>query len=385
MAKPPGFSTISIHGKIPRTRAFKALVDPIVQNTTFLLDDVGDIEGILSGEGFIYTRVGNPTQAALEERIALLEGGEAALAFASGMAAIASTLMTLLEKGDHIISDEEIYGCSHDLFTGLSRMGIDTSFIDLSNLSELEDEIRDDTKLIFFETPANPTMKLIDIGSICKIAKEHGIPVMVDNTFATPCIQRPLEHGADIVIHSATKYLCGHGDAMGGVIVGDAGLVNRVRSTALKDFGGCISPFNAWLILRGLKTLSIRMRAHDKNAKEVAGFLEGERWVESVLYPGLPSHPQYEIARRQMSCGGGMLAFYMKEGVDVGRFLSRLKLCSLAVSLGTAETLVEQPYSMTHHDYPDKERLGINERLIRVSVGLEDVEDIIADLKEAVE
>ncbi|VUT28046.1 MAG: methionine gamma-lyase [Candidatus Syntrophoarchaeum sp. GoM_oil] len=385
MAPEKGFSTISIHGKGGEGLPYRSLVDPITQNTTFLLDNIDEFEGILKeGGGYLYSRVGNPTQCALEERIALLEGGEATLAFASGMAAISSTMITLLNKGDHIISDEVIYGCTHDLFEGLaSKIGIEVSFIDLSDPLNLEGAIRENTKLIFFETPANPTMKLIEIKAIADIAKAHGVKVIVDNTFATPYIQRPLELGADIVVHSATKYLCGHGDAIGGLLIGDAELVNSVRSSGLKDLGGCISPFNAWLIIRGLKTLSIRMKEHDRNANEVARFLEGEEWVESVLYPWLPSHPQYEIAKKQMSCGGGMIAFIMKREEDVKQLLGRLELCSLAVSLGSVETLIEHPYSMTHNNYPEKEQLGINKRLIRLSVGIEEVEDIIADLKNA--
>ncbi len=384
MAPEKGFSTISIHGRGGGGLPYKSLVDPIAQNTTFLLGNIDEIEGILKEGGYIYSRVGNPTQCALEERIALLERGEVALAFASGMAAISSTMIALLNKGDHIISDEVVYGCTHDLFNGLSsKMGIEVSFIDLSDPSNLEGVIRENTKLIFFETPANPTMKLIEIKAIAEIAKTHGIRVIVDNTFATPYIQRPLELGADIVVHSATKYLCGHGDAMGGLLIGDEELVNSVRSSILKDFGGCISPFNAWLIIRGLKTLSVRMREHERNANEVARFLEGEEWVESVLYPWLPSHPQYEIAKRQMSCGGGMISFIMKREEDVKQLLGRVELCALAVSLGSVETLIEHPYSMTHNNYPEKEQLGINKRLIRLSVGIEEVEDIIADLKNA--
>ena len=235
MAAKKGFSTISIHGRGGEDLPYKSLVDPIAQNTTFLLDNIDEFEDILKeGGGYLYSRVGNPTQYALEERMALLEGGEAALAFASGMAAISSTMITLLNKGDHIISDEVIYGCTHDLFEGLSfKMGIEVSFIDLSDPSKLEGAIRENTKLIFFETPANPTMKLIEIKAIADVAKAHGVKVIVDNTFATPYIQRPLELGADIVVHSATKYLCGHGDAIGGILIGDVELVNSVRSSGL--------------------------------------------------------------------------------------------------------------------------------------------------------
>ncbi|MCW7075723.1 MAG: PLP-dependent aspartate aminotransferase family protein [Candidatus Syntrophoarchaeum sp.] len=386
MARKIGFSTISIHGRERRKQPYGSLVEPIFQNTTFLLDDLKDLEGIIAGHGFIYTRVGNPTQMILEERMAHLEGGESALAFASGMAAIASTMMTLLKKGDHIISDEVIYSCTHDLFDGFaSRLDIDVSYLDLSDPSNLEGAIKENTKLIFFETPANPTMKLVDIKKISNIGREHNLRVIVDNTFATPFIQRPLELGADIVIHAATKYLCGHGDTIGGVLIGDQELVNSVRGGGLKDFGGCISPFNAWLLIRGLKTLGVRMKEHTKNANEVARALEEEESVESVLYPGLPSHPQYELAKEQMKYGGGMLAFLMRSEDDVRRLLGRVKLCSLAVSLGSVETLIEQPYSMTHRGYPEKEKLGIDARLVRLSVGLEDVEDIIADLKDAME
>jgi methionine-gamma-lyase len=281
--------------------------------------------------------MGNPTQEILEQKVASLEGGESSVAFSTGMAAISAVMLSSLHKGDHFISTDALYGGTYSLFVDLKRLGIDVSFVDTSRAEEVEDAVREETKLIFLETPANPTMKISDIKSISKIAKEKNedIKIVVDNTFMTPYFQRPLELGAEIVVHSATKYLCGHGDAMGGVVVGDREFVENIRKI-LVHYGGVISPFNAWLIIRGLKTLALRMERHEKNAIEVAKFLKEHAKVERVLYPGLDTFPYFGIAKRQMHGYGGMLSFELCSEEDVYSMLQKVNICKLAVSLGTA-------------------------------------------------
>jgi methionine-gamma-lyase len=337
--------------------------------------------------GYIYTRIGNPTQAALEEKMAVLEGGEAALAFGSGMAAITGTVLAMVKSGDHLVADETLYGCTHAFFSHLlPRFGVEVSFVDLSCAGNLERAIRGNTRVVFFETPANPTMKLVDMAAVAGMAGQAGVKVVVDNTFMSPYFQRPLAHGVDVVVHSATKYINGHGDVVAGVAVGGKKFLEEVRLTTLKDLGGVISPFDAWLILRGLKTLAVRMDRHNHNALQVAGFLEAHPRVERVYYPGLASHPQYHLAQKQMWGFGGLISFELKGGLEAGRsMMNRLELCKLAVSLGDADTLIQHPASMTHAVVPREERLkmGITDGLIRISVGLEDAVDIIDDLDRA--
>jgi methionine-gamma-lyase len=313
------------------------------------------------------TEIGlNPTTEVLEEKIADLEGGEAALAQASGMAAISAAVLASVKAGDHVIADEVIYGSTYDLFVDLAKFGVKVSFVDTSDLNSLENAFMADTKLVFFETPANPTMKLTDIKAVSDIAHEKGSQVAVDNTFMTPYFQRPLSLGADVV--------------------GTVSFISSTRHTA-KNIGGALSPFNAWLIIRGMKTLAVRMDRHNSNAMDVARFLEGHEKIERVLYPGLSSFPQKDIAGKQMKGNGGMIAFVLKNARDVPLFLNALKLCTLAVSLGETATLVQHPASMTHAVIPRENRLkyGIPDELVRMSVGLEDVEDIIADVKQALE
>lgn len=382
-----GFSTRAIHAGEKKTE-IGAMVSPIYQTAPFVFKDVGQGARLMSGKekGYVYSRGLNPTTELLEEKIADLEGGEAALAQASGMAAISAAVLTSVKAGDHIIADEVLYGSTYDLFVDLAKFGVKVSFVDTSDLNSVENAFLAETKLVFFETPANPTLKLTNIKAVSDIAHEKGSLVFVDNTFMTPYFQRPLSLGADVVVHSATKYLNGHGDTIGGIVVGSSSFISSTRHTA-KNIGGALSPFNAWLIIRGMKTLAVRMDRHNSNAMEVARFLEGHEKIERVLYPGLMSFPQKDIAGKQMTGNGGMIAFVLKNAGDVPVFLNALKLCTLAVSLGETATLVQHPASMTHAVIPRENRLkyGIPDELVRMSVGLEDVGDIIADVKQALE
>lgn len=388
------FSTKAIHAGHKKDPVSGALATPIYQTSTFIFDSAeqGGRRFALEEEGYIYTRLGNPTQTQLEEKIAILEQGEAAIATSSGMGAISAALWTALKFGDHVLADKTLYGCTFALLNhGLTRFGIEVTFIDASNLEEVKNSIRENTKVVYLETPANPDLKLVDIEEISKIVhnKNKDCLVFVDNTFATPYLQRPIELGADVVVHSATKYLNGHGDVIAGIVVGTKEFINNVRFFGIKDMtGAVISPFDSYLIIRGMKTLQVRMEKHCKNALEVAKFLETHNKVERISYPGLESFPQYELAKKQMKFPGAMISFEVKGGVEAGKkLLNSLNLCTLAVSLGDCETLIQHPASMTHSPYSQEERLeaGITDGLIRLSVGLEDVEDIIKDLKEGLD
>lgn len=387
------FATQAIHGGHKKDPVSGALTTPIFQTSTFVFDSAeqGGRRFALEEDGFIYSRLGNPTNMQLEEKIALLEKGEACLSTASGMGAITSALWTALKAGDHIVASKTLYGCTYALLNhGISRYGVEVTFVDAANLDEVRSAMKENTKVVYLETPANPDLKLVDIEAISKIGHEvEGCMVMVDNTFCTPYIQRPLELGADVVLHSATKYLNGHGDVIAGFVVGKKEFIDQVRLFGVKDMTGAVlSPFDAYLIMRGMKTLQIRMDRHTKNAMEVAKFLESHENVELVNYPGLESFPQYELAQKQMDMPGGMIAFEVKGGLEAGKkLLNSLELCTLAVSLGDCETLIQHPASMTHSPYTPEERAeaGISEGLIRISVGLEDAEDIIADLKQGLE
>ncbi|MFZ3059349.1 MAG: PLP-dependent aspartate aminotransferase family protein [Candidatus Methanoperedens sp.] len=385
--KKSGFSTRAIHSG-EREEETGAVVTPIYQTAPFKFKSAAHGAAVMAGEekGYVYSRGLNPTTEVLEEKMADLEGGEAALAQATGMAAISAAVFTSIKAGDHVIADEVIYGSTYDLFVDMAKFGVDVSFIDTSDAGNVEAAFRPNTKLVFFETPANPTMKLTDIEAVSEIAHERDAAVMVDNTYMTPYYQQPLALGADVVVHSATKYLNGHGDTLGGVIVGSSDFIKRARHTA-KNIGGAISPFSAWLIIRGMKTLPVRMERHTENAMAVARFLEGHNKINEVIYPGLPDFPQYDLARKQMSGSGGMIAFLMKDAKDVPIFLDSLELCTLAVSLGETGTLIQHPATMTHAVVPRDKRIryGIADELVRLSVGLEDVEDIIADLGQALD
>lgn len=387
------FATQAIHGGHKKDPVSGALTTPIFQTSTFVFDSAeqGGRRFTLEEDGFIYSRLGNPTNMQLEEKIALLEKGEACLSTASGMGAITSALWTALKAGDHIVASKTLYGCTYALLNhGISRYGVEVTFVDAANLDEVRAAMKENTKVVYLETPANPDLKLVDIEAVAKIGHEvEGCMVIVDNTFCTPYIQRPLELGADVVVHSATKYLNGHGDVIAGFVVGKKEFIDQVRLFGVKDMTGAVlSPFDAYLIMRGMKTLQIRMDRHTKNAMEVAKFLESHENVELVNYPGLESFPQYELAQKQMDMPGGMIAFEVKGGLEAGKkLLNSLELCTLAVSLGDCETLIQHPASMTHSPYTPEERAeaGISEGLIRISVGLEDAEDIIADLKQGLD
>ncbi|MDK2926966.1 MAG: methionine-gamma-lyase [Bacillota bacterium] len=385
-----GYSTKCVHAGQRPCPVTGSLATPIYQTSTFVFASAEQGAARFAGEepGYIYTRLGNPTQAALEEKLAVLESGEAALAFGSGMGAITAVILALVKQGDHIVSCQTIYGCTHSLLEGLlARYGVESTFVDGKDPAAIQAALRPNTKVIYLESPANPTMELVDMAAVVSLARRAGVTTVMDNTFASPYLQRPLEWGVDVVVHSATKYIGGHGDVIAGVAVGKKDFIDAVRATMLKDVGAVISPFNAWLLLRGLKTLAVRLEKHCRNALSVARFLEGHPAVARVNYPGLESHPQHDLAKRQLRGGfGGMLSFELKGGLEAGRrLMNRVKLCSLAVSLGDVDTLIEHPASMTHFPYPPEERLraGITDGLVRLSVGIEDAEDIIADLKQA--
>ena len=334
-------------------------------------------------------RLGNPNTTKIGEKLAALEHAEAGMAMASGMGAVTTVMWTVLHAGDHLLADDALYGCTFSFFThGLTRYGVEVTLVDFEDLDAVRAAIRPNTKAFYFETPTNPNLKLIDIAAISKIAHENcpDAKVIVDNTFATPYLQRPLDLGADVVIHSATKYLNGHGDVIAGMAAGTKEFIDECNLFGLKDMTGAVlGPFEAFLIDRGLKTLDIRVKKHCENAMRVATFLEGHPMVKRVIYPGLESHPRHELAKKQMHGGfGGIITFELNATREQSaEFVNSLKLCTIAVSLGDAETLIEHPATMTHSTYTPEalEQAGIGESMLRLSVGLEDAEDIIADLK----
>lgn len=368
------------------------LVPPLHMTATYRFKTARHGADLFEGNeaGFIYSRIGNPTVDLLQRKIALLEGAGDAIATASGMAAVAAVAMTLAKPGENFVSSTTVYGGSFALFqTHLRRLGIDARFISPEKAASPDAVaalIDPKTRFLYIETPANPTVDIIDIRNWSDIAASHGIPLIVDNTFASPYLQRPLSLGASAVVHSATKYLGGHGDLVAGLVAGPREMMNRIREHYTHHFGPCMSPFNAWLILRGVKTLAIRMDRHCKNAMTVAEWLERHPKVENVRYPGLVSHPGHTVAAGQMKGFGGMIAFEIKGGIDAGRHvMDGVRLCVLAVSLGDCETLIQHPASMTHSIYTSEEResAGITDGLIRLSVGLEEPADIITDLEAA--
>lgn len=384
-----GFSTLAVHAGQKPDPSYGALSTPIFQTSTFVFKDVAQGAGRFSGDeaGYIYTRLGNPTQTVLETKIAALEKGEAAAAFASGMAAVSAVLLALAGEGDNIVHSSALYGCTYAFLHQLApRFGLTATGVDTADLQALEKAITAKTKVIYLETPANPTMRLSDIAAIAKIAHARGIRLVVDNTFMTPYFQRPLQLGADVVVHSATKYIGGHGDVIAGLAIGPGDLIEEIKMTTLKDIGGVISPINAWLLLRGLKTLVLRMERHNDNALAVASYLDSHSAVDKVYYPGLPSFAQYQLAVRQMSGFGGILSFELKGGYEAGvKMMNKVRLCHLAVSLGDVDSLIQHPASMTHSVIPEEERLQaeITPGLVRLAVGIEDVDDIIADIEQA--
>ncbi len=374
-----GFSTKAIHAAIEPDATTGSIMTPIHLTSTYVQEELG------KNKGYEYARVSNPTRTVLEKNIAALEGGKEGLAFGSGMAAITS-LFFLLRSGDHVILSRNVYGGTYRLGKLiLSNFNLDCEFVDTTDLDNIKDAIRPNTKMVFVETPTNPTMEITDLACVAKICKAKEITSVVDNTFATPYLQNPLSLGIDIVVHSATKYLNGHSDMLGGLIVlNDPKLVERLRFIQ-KSLGGILSPFEAWMCLRGIKTLAVRMDRHNLNAMEVASFLNKHTKTKSVNYPGLVSHPQHRLARKQMRGFGGMISFDLGSLEKAKRFLKNVRLCALAESLGGVETLISHPATMTHASVPPEERqkIGVTDGLVRISVGIEDVEDIIADLKRA--
>ena len=385
-----GFATRAIHFGYEPQDEHGALTPPMHLSSTFAFETAEAGGEMFAGTrpGHFYTRVSNPTNDLLERRLAALEGAESGLAAASGMGTITAVMWTFLSPGDEVITDKTLYGCTFSfLRDGLSRFGITVTHVDLTDPQALIDAIGPQTRMVYFETPANPNMRLVDITAISKIARAAGARTVVDNTYATPLLTRPITLGADIVVHSATKYLGGHGDLIGGLVAGSAEDMTQVRVVGIKDMtGAAMSPFNAFLILRGLKTLQIRVERHCRSAMVVARWLKAQPAVSVVHYPGLESFPQHELAKSQMADFGGMIAFELKGGMEAGvTMMNRLNLIRRAVSLGDAESLVEHPASMTHATYTTEERLahGISDGLVRLSVGLEDVADILADLTQA--
>ncbi|KAF5062098.1 methionine gamma-lyase [Anaerotignum sp.] len=389
-----GFGTKAIHAGNIRDKQYGSLTMPIYQTSTFFFENCEQGGHRFAGQenGYIYTRLGNPTTSVLESKVAALENGEACVAASSGMGAISSCLWSIAGAGKHILADETLYGCTFALLQhGMTRYGVDVTFVDTSNLDVVKANLKENTVCIYLETPANPNLKIADISEISRIAHSFNpsIKVVCDNTFASPYLQRPLELGADVVVHSATKYLNGHGDVIAGFVIGKADFMQEVRMFGLKDMTGAVlGPFESFLILRGLKTLEIRMQRHCASAKAIAEFLDGHEKVEKVYFPGLVNHPGHEIAKKQMDDFGGMISFEVKGGKEAGmKFVNSLSLATIAVSLGDAETLIEHPASMTHSTYgeEDLKAAGISAGLIRLSVGLENVEDIIADLSMGLE
>lgn len=367
------------------------LLPPLYQNSTFRFTSAAECASAFTDEesGYVYTRWGNPTQKVLEEKLAVLEDGEAALATASGMGAVSTALLTALADGGHVVAMETLYSATHHLLSeDLVRMGIETTFVDATDATEIERAIRSATKVIYLESPTNPLLKLVDLAACAEIAKAHDVISIIDNTFATPCGQQPIALGIDVVVHSMTKYLSGNGAVIAGAIVGKKAFVARAQKGALRNFGAVISPFNAWLTLHGIATLPLRFAQHCENARRVAAFLEAHPAVAWVNYPGLPSHPQHELAKRQMDRFGGMITMELKGGRSAGeQLVNQLQRCALAVSLGDVRTLLCHPASTTHSQVPTeiRQQTGITDGLVRISVGLENVEDIIADLAQALE
>lgn len=384
--------TAVIHKGYDSSKHHDSLATPLYQTSTFSFATAEEGENRFAGntEGNIYSRLGNPTVRVLEERMAEIEHGEGALAFGSGMASVSAILIYLTKANDHVLCSRGIYGCTFGLLEIMEeKYGITHDLVPMTTEEEIEAAIKPETVCIYVETPINPTMELVNLEAAIKVAKKYGLRVVVDNTFCSPYLQNPLEMGADFVLHSATKYLNGHGDVIGGILVGkDGEEMQHLRMTVQKDVGGIMSPFDAWLLLRGLKTLHVRMDRHISNAEKVLAFLQQQPGVCKIYYPTDSSHPQYELARRQMKKGGGLISFELEGGKkEAQKFMNALGLIKIAVSLGDAETLIQHPASMTHAVVPETARtaMGISDSLLRLSIGLESSDDIVADLAGAFE
>jgi len=391
MSKELAMSTRLIHGDSHEMNPAGSLQMPIFQTSTFRFKDTAQGAARFAGkeEGYIYSRLGSPTTTVIEEKLAILENTEMAVAFASGMGAISSATSTFLKKGDRLVADKALYGCTFALFSHkLTEYGIDVEFIDFTDMKQVRKALRKKTAMTYFETVSNPTMKVVDIEKCTALAHEKNPDCIcvVDNTFATGMSCKPANLGADIVVHSATKYLNGHGDVIAGFACSNRELGMKIKTVGLKDLtGSVLGPVDAFLINRGLKTLPIRMKLHSENAMKVAKWMESNPDIEAVYYVGLKSHPQYRIAKKELALTGGMISFEPKTAKIAEKMMNNVKLCTLAVSLGDCETLIEHPGSMTHSTYSEEEmkEAGFTKKLVRLSVGLEDADDIIADLDQA--
>lgn len=384
-----GFSTRAIHTSLKNSEVeSRPVVTPIFQSASFAFEKVAEMADTLAhpGAGFMYSRVSNPTVDVLERTLADLEDASSAVAFASGMAAVHAAAYALVKGGDHVIAPKAFYGNSYSLFRSLfARLGVEATFVDIGDLESVRDAVRPSTRMIYAETIANPTLVIADIPALAAIAKKAGARLVVDSTFATPYLCRPLALGADVVLHSLSKYLGGHGDVIGGIVAGTEDVMGDVTRVAI-DVGGILEPFTAWLVLRGMKTLSLRMDRHCANAREIAAMLSAHAKVKRVVYPGLPSHPQHELAKRMLKTGGGMVAFELDGGRDAGeRFMERLKVFLRAGSLGDAHSLAMVPAATSHRQFDAKQlaEAGIAEGFVRLSVGLEEPEDLLGDLQAA--
>lgn len=381
--------TQAIHSGRINDEQFGSLATPLYQTSTFTFKNAEQGANRFAGEeeGYIYTRLGNPTTRQLEMRLAAMEGTEDAAATSTGMGAVSAALLANLACGDHLIASKALYGCSFALINHqLTKFGISVTFVDMEEPNNIKAAIKENTKLIFLETPINPNLVVLDLEKICAIAKNNNLLSIIDNTFLTPVLQQPAKFGADLIVHSATKYLNGHGDVVAGIVCGTFEMINNIKMTVLKDIGATISPHDAWLIIRGLKTLPIRIERHCQNAQSIAEFLESHPMISQVYYPGLPPHSGYKFIGKQMKAAGGVIAFELKGNINSGAFfINHMQLFSIAVSLGDAESLIQHPASMTHSPYTPEERkaAGISDSLIRISVGLEHVDDLISDLKQA--
>ena len=379
MNKQPGFATKAIHAGQEADPATGAVSVPIYATSTYLQEEIG------KHKGYEYARVSNPTRDRLETNLAALEGGVAAKVFASGMAAI-NAVATMLKAGDHVVAGHNLYGGTPRLFnTVLANFGLEFTYVNTSDAGNVERALRQNTRLVFLETPTNPLMELCDLRAISGLCHQRGIDVVVDNTFMSPYFQRPIELGADMVVHSTTKFLNGHSDGLGGVVVCTKKEQAEKLAYLQKAAGAILSPFECWLILRGVKTLAVRMEQHDRNGRRIAEFLSRHKKVQKVFYPGLPDHPQHELAKKQMSGFGAMISFETGSLDNANKMLRRVRVCSLGESLGGVETLISHPATMTHAAVGEEGRrkIGITDGLVRISVGIEDVEDILADLEQA--
>jgi len=374
------FETIAIHAGERPDRAFGAVSVPIYQTSTFVFEDVGKTKG------YDYSRTANPTRKVLEDTIAQLEGGKAGFAFATGMAA-ETTVVHLLKAGDHVISGDDVYGGTYRLFQNvMSDLGLEFTFLRMNNRQAIEEAIKPNTRMIWIETPSNPLLNITDLEMVVDIARKHNILTAIDNTFATPYFLKPIEYGVDLVVHSTTKYLNGHCDVVGGAVVTTTDELTERVQFLLNAMGTCASPFDCWLVLRGIETLPVRMKRHEENAMAAASYLQCHKAVSKVFYPGIESHPGHDIAKRQMKGFGGVVSFELKGGIKaVNKFLRRLEVFSLAESLGGAASLAEHPATMSHASMPPdyRAKIGISDSLIRLSVGLENIDDLIDDLGQA--